>query len=357
MTVIHLIPVDSLGGVEQAARSLDPAMHKELKVCFMSGESFSSKKYVRCLSPKKTVNSFSIYFKALAFLMKSKPKVLICSLWRSSLVGLIFKFLFRKKTNFVVFVHNTSYKHFVDKLITRIAFCFADYIWCDSRASYDFVADKNNQCKVSVISFFIKNSEGSSNERWNCKRTSNDFIYWGRLAPQKNIEASIDIFLKYKSRHPDAKFHIYGIDSGALDAIKRKIKACNAEESILLMGPKKPESIPREAATSTFFINSSHHEGMAISVIEAMQAGLIPVVSPVGEIPSYCIDGGNSIYIDPADTSSSVDKILYLVESEMLLNEIRHRAKITWEDACDYNSSLYDAYSKIITEVKFANVN
>ncbi len=37
---------------------------------------------------------------------------------------------------------------------------------------------------------------------------------------------------------------------------------------------------------------------MAISVIEAMQAGLVPIVTPVGEITGYCSDGVNSVFFE-----------------------------------------------------------
>ena len=49
------------------------------------------------------------------------------------------------------------------------------------------------------------------------------------------------------------------------------------------------------AKKCSFFLQLSFYEGFAMSVIEAMQLGLVPVVTNVGEISNYCIDNFNGV--------------------------------------------------------------
>jgi glycosyltransferase involved in cell wall biosynthesis len=45
---------------------------------------------------------------------------------------------------------------------------------------------------------------------------------------------------------------------------------------------------------------------MAMSVVEAMQLGLVPVVAPVGEIPCYCRDGQTALFMAPDEDAAAV---------------------------------------------------
>ena len=50
-----------------------------------------------------------------------------------------------------------------------------------------------------------------------------------------------------------------------------------------------------------------------MSVVEAMQLGLVPVVTNVGEISRYCIDNFNSvIYKSDIETFDDISKLLIM---------------------------------------------
>lgn len=55
---------------------------------------------------------------------------------------------------------------------------------------------------------------------------------------------------------------------------------------------------------------------MAIAVTEAMQLGLVPIVTDVGEIAHYCKDGKNSIYYD----NNVLDKVMNLINNDVKYN-------------------------------------
>ena len=82
-----------------------------------------------------------------------------------------------------------------------------------------------------------------------------------------------------------------------------------------------------------------------MSVLEAMQLGLVPVVTPVGEIENYCDDKKNSILIH--DVDSLEDTIQFLVSilgNNQLFNNLRINAINTWKDKALYkNDFIYAA--------------
>ena len=48
-----------------------------------------------------------------------------------------------------------------------------------------------------------------------------------------------------------------------------------------------------------------------MSVVEAMQIGLVPIVTPVGEIARYCVDGKNAVWVQ--EDATAVDAVMRLI--------------------------------------------
>ena len=64
-------------------------------------------------------------------------------------------------------------------------------------------------------------------------------------------------------------------------------------------------------SAASFFIQLSTHEGMAMAVVEAMQMGLVPVVTPVGEVARYCRHMENAIIFDnPEQALADIETVL-----------------------------------------------
>lgn len=60
---------------------------------------------------------------------------------------------------------------------------------------------------------------------------------------------------------------------------------------VTFLGPKSQGEIASFASQVSFYLQTSVFEGIAVSVVEAMQIGLVPVVKPVGQIMRYCREG------------------------------------------------------------------
>ena len=97
--------------------------------------------------------------------------------------------------------------------------------------------------------------------------------------------------------------------------------------------------IANYASYCSFFIQLSHYEGMAMSVVEAMQFGLVPIVTNVGEIEHYCIDYQNSIIYE--GLQKTFNKVFELKKSEIDFHEIRNNAINTWKNKKLYKEDIF----------------
>ena len=165
-----------------------------------------------------------------------------------------------------------------------------------------------------------------------------NFIYWGRLHPIKNIRNSIDIFYSvYKVRN-NSKFIIIGPDDGDFLNLKKHIIELKLQNAVKIYSQMSLENIKEIAKNSSFFIQSSLSEGMAMSVLESMQLGLVPIVSNVGNIQNYCKDKFNSLIID----QSIKRKILDISNDKKKYLFLRKNAIRTWESKRLYKEDIYE---------------
>lgn len=340
MKVIHMIPKDGLGGAEQAARSLDPSPDLNIETVFICGDLLSDKKHIKVLGKKVKLNSFGFYYSGFRYLLEKKPDVLICSLWRTSFIGVFYfilmKVLLKKDFKLVLFLHSSKFSHFLDKAITKCAAFFASEIWCDSHATeVAFFTDKHKHKneKVKIISFFVRIDKQENIQNTN---KVNNFVFWGRIAKAKRLDRSITFFGEILHKCPESLFYIYGPDGGELKYLESLVKELGLSHNVLFMGEKMPDFYPEEAFRSKFFINTSSHEGMAIAVVEAMQLALVPVITPVGEIANYCIDNFNSIYFN----DKTADKLMELMKDNDLYSKISGNAREYWANKVDYSTDF-----------------
>lgn len=347
---IHLIPSDGLGGVEQAARSLEPINNLEVKVAFLKGRSLSNNKNIQGISEFANLNSPKFYLNGLKYLLTEKPDILVCSLWRSTIIGIIYnayrKFLKREEIRFIVFIHSNRFTNIADRIITKTAIKMADEIWCDSNSSKTRVCEiAPLSCnKTRVISFLIRNNSSILTDKVTSRK--NNFVYWGRITNVKRVDRAIKLFSQLHKEVPESIFYIFGPDGGELDSLIKLVDKLQLNEYIKFMGPKPPNYYPEEAISAKFFFNTSENEGMAIAVTEAMQLGLVPIVTAVGEIANYCIDGVNSIYYN----NDSANKILEVIHNDDIYKELSRNAIEYWTDSSDYNQDFNSNLIRVLKD-------
>jgi glycosyltransferase involved in cell wall biosynthesis len=85
---------------------------------------------------------------------------------------------------------------------------------------------------------------------------------------------------------------------------------------------------------------------MAMSVVEAMQMGLVPVVTAVGEIASYCRQGDNSVVVE--SDQQAIETILSLLNCDEKFQAMRSKAIATWNGKPRYSESVLRACEMLL---------
>jgi glycosyltransferase involved in cell wall biosynthesis len=108
--------------------------------------------------------------------------------------------------------------------------------------------------------------------------------------------------------------------------------------AVRFVGALPFSDILEEARTHAFYLQTSTHEGMAMSVVEAMQLGLVPVVTPVGEIACYCRNDVNAVLIE--DDEMAATTILQLLDDPNRYAQLRSTAIETWREKPLYRDAV-----------------
>lgn len=329
--VVHLVPYDGIGGVETAARSMDAveddAVNFQVKYIF--------KNETQLFRPWPIL-------KAAKQLVENKPDMLIISLWRSCIVGLLVK-VFRPRLKLVMFLHSPADAHFFDQVLTRISVYFSSQVWADSKETLSHRVPSLNLENGRIVSFVTHRLAAPEEPR-----VIPSFIFWGRVHPQKGLGHALHIFAAIHAVYPAAKFSIIGPDGGDLERIQKLAENLKLAESVTFYGGREFEEIESLACDASFYLQTSLVEGMAMSVVEAMQLGLVPVVTPVGEIGNYCQHGENSLLVN-AD-QCVIDEILAVLCSQKKYSELRENAIATWADQALYSESVLQACGALLLD-------
>ena len=333
INIVYLIPVDSMsGGVEVAVKSISGVANNK----YLFNIEYIFKK-------KSEIYSLSKIFKSITRIIAIKPDVLIVSLWRAQVVGIFVK-LFRPSTKLIFFIHSEADVHFVDFLSSRIALFLSTEVWADSLTSLNQRFKNSTKIqKGRVISFDSRNIK-----RLLINDVEPKFIFWGRIGKEKSVERSIAIFSKILKFYPKATFKIIGSDGGKLLSIKKLCADLSIEESIFFYDEMDFSGIIKHAQNSCFYLQTSLYEGAAMSVMESMKLGLVPVVTTVGEISRYC-NPNNAIIVNSND--EAVRDIVMLLKFKNLYFKLSNNASKKWENQQSYKDSMLKSCDCMINDL------
>jgi glycosyltransferase involved in cell wall biosynthesis len=305
--IVHVISKMVIGGVEVGALSLlvnrgDSDYHL---LCIRGGE----EEILSSLDEgsRSRVYLCNGYFDALVYLFKLKPKYLITSLWSSHLVGMFYS-LFTSKARYH-FVHSTNYAHLIDRLITKLSIKTAKSIITDSEKTKEFVGATSKKVFVAPMNIsFLDYSPKCFNNLLN-------FVFIGRFNKVKNIKESIDFIAYIRAKGLDATLDLYGRDDGVQQNLESYIFKLGLSKNITFKGVVEPLMAEKVMRRYDFYLQTSVYEGMSISVFQSLINGLIPIVTPVGEIPNYSSHKVNAFHLDLNNKIASYNEFISMYKN------------------------------------------
>lgn len=139
------------------------------------------------------------------------------------------------------------------------------------------------------------------------------FINVARFVKSKNHIELIKAFKEVNTRNKNIRLLLLG-DGPLRNEIENKIKELNLEESIELKG--NVSNVEYYLAKSDVFVLPSTYEGLPLTILEAMAAGLPIIATSVGGVPD--IVNSNGILTEPGDNESLISAMTELINNKEL---------------------------------------
>lgn len=351
--LVYILHEIKTGGVEVALLSAIPKLNLEFDLSvivlgpiddkLLKDLKESEKSVFISYNYKLWLYPFIIPYVVMAIL-KLKPDIIVSSLWRASCIGTITKIL-SSRIRYFAFIHNTVFFHTLDRFFSTWAMNNADTVLTDSKSSFNFVKSYNSQVNIRIISFLTNPTPILHSTLFEKGNKEIKLLSLGRLNFIKNIPASIEAIAYLRNGGINVVLDIYGRDDGAMDEVIAAIEEHRLENIVTLKG--------EISHTKRFDLFSNYHgviqfsifEGMAMSIVEAMQYGLVAFVTPVGEIPNYSEDLLSAVYIDLSDEFeriNSFEKIKNVLLNKNLCLELSYNAQDGFKDKTIYADSLIE---------------
>jgi glycosyltransferase involved in cell wall biosynthesis len=128
-------------------------------------------------------------------------------------------------------------------------------------------------------------------------------IYIGRLAPGKGLLESLEALRLARSRGVAARLVLVG--GGTEEPrLRQYVRDSGLARDVTFVGPAYGDAKARLLSQADALLLPSYSEGLPYSLLEAMAAGVVPVVTPVGAIPDVVADGEHGLIVPPRDAGA-----------------------------------------------------
>ncbi|GMU25347.1 MAG: hypothetical protein AMXMBFR16_02520 [Candidatus Uhrbacteria bacterium] len=123
--------------------------------------------------------------------------------------------------------------------------------------------------------------------------------------------------------HLPAKYKTLVVGEGEdRDKLVSLAKQKGLENRVVFAGLKQHHELPNLLRASDVFVRPSLSEGLGISFLEAMAAGIPIIGTPVGGIVDFLLDGHTGLFCQPRDPESIAKAVLHVQEDPSLRERI-----------------------------------
>ena len=200
---------------------------------------------------------------------------------------------------------------------------------------------------VDAEKFKIQNPKVKSEEKV--------IVTTSRLVEKNGVGDLIDAM-----RYLPLQYKLGIVGSGPLgELLKSKVKNLKLEDRVLFAGEVAHTELPAYLHRADIFCRPSLSEGMGISFVEAMAAGLPVIATPVGGIVDFLKDKETGLFCKVGDPKSIADAVLLLENQPAIREAIISSALRMVQERYDWNiiaREMREVFNEIIMESNAANL-
>lgn len=172
-------------------------------------------------------------------------------------------------------------------------------------------------------------------------------LFLGRLGTPKGIDTLLEAFALLDS--PTTTLMLCG--DGDLARWESEAERLGIRSSVEFTGWIEPHQRWSYLKAATALILPSRAEGLPMSVLEALGAGIPVIVTPVGGIPDYLVDERDALIIPVDDPQALADSMRRVISDPELAAALSRRGRITYAQHFD-PAILMDRLSDVYCDLE-----
>jgi len=136
-----------------------------------------------------------------------------------------------------------------------------------------------------------------------------------------NEQKDQETLLKAIAQLSNPSVHLDLIGSGiSLEPCQDLTHSLGIEARVSFLGDRR--DVPKLLTQAQVFILSTHYEGLPISILEAMRAGLPVIATHVNGVPEEVLENKTGLLVPPRDPNSLAQGIAALIQSPILRQQM-----------------------------------
>lgn len=171
------------------------------------------------------------------------------------------------------------------------------------------------------------------------------FISIRHLEPLYNIPCILQAYEQVLKYYPEATLDILG--KGGLREELEQYVAKNRLSGVRFLGQVSNKQIYEYLANASIMLSAAKADNMPVSLLEAMNAGLLVISSRVGGVPYMIEDGTTGLLFESGNADELAEKILWAlthpVEAQAIVNAAQKEVqKYAWKNVKQQLMKVYE---------------
>lgn len=178
--------------------------------------------------------------------------------------------------------------------------------------------------------------------RWGIAQNETMVVTVGAVDRRKGTLDILEAAANLADREPDITFVQVGgeVRPGEFAEAQIQRQLLGVERSVVFTGEVPRASIPGLLAAADVFLLPSYSEGMPISILEAMRAGLPIVTTPVASIPQMLATERSRLFIQPGSPDQIVAALITLRHDKDLREDLGRNARAVFEERFEFSRGM-----------------
>ncbi len=132
----------------------------------------------------------------------------------------------------------------------------------------------------------------------------------GRFSDNKRLDRLIAVLGELHRRDAGWRLDVIGVESDwSAERLRAAIEAAGLSDVVYVRIGLEDDAIARVMGEASFFASASDYEGFGLALIEALSAGLVPLVQPNAAFAALAAEHPEVVLVDYADASAAAAAI------------------------------------------------